>query len=66
MLFVFICAYWFPTRFPYQMMFVLSDSNSMGVTSSVGNAYPSGCTRLNPGLVCVIRVAQSGLLYSAL
>ena len=45
-------------------MSVLFDSNSMGVTSSAGNAYPSGSTRVNPGLVCVIRVAHSGLLYS--
>ena len=39
MLFVFIYVYWCPTRFPYQMMFVLLNSNSTGANSGAGTAY---------------------------
>ena len=39
MLFGFIYAYWCPARFPYQMMFVSFNSNTMGVISGAGIAY---------------------------
>jgi hypothetical protein len=41
MLDVFICLYWCPTQFPYQTMFVSYNSNTIGITSGVGTAYPS-------------------------
>ena len=42
-LFIFIYAYTgCPLRFPYQMMFVLFNSNTMGVISGAGTTYPSG------------------------
>ena len=49
MLFVFICAYWGPTRFPYQMIFVLFISNTTGVTSEAGTTNPSGAPEFTPG-----------------
>jgi len=42
MLFVFIYVYWYPTRFPYQMMLVLFSSNTTDVTRGTGTANPSG------------------------
>ena len=42
MLFVFIYTYWCPTRFPYQMIFVSSNSHTTGVTCGAGPANPSG------------------------
>jgi len=41
MLFVFIYVYWYPTRFPCQMMFVSFNSNTMGVTGGAGITNPS-------------------------
>jgi hypothetical protein len=42
MLFVFIYIYWWPTRFPYQMMFVSFSSDTTGVTSGAWTTNPSG------------------------
>jgi hypothetical protein len=42
MLFVFIYTYWFPTRFPYQMMLISVNNNTMAVTCGTGTAIPSG------------------------
>jgi hypothetical protein len=41
MLFVFICLYWRPTRFSFQMMFLSFNSNTTAVHSAVGIANPS-------------------------
>ena len=41
-LFVFIYVYWYPTRFPYHMMFLSFISNMTGITNDTGTAYPSG------------------------
>jgi hypothetical protein len=42
MLFVIIYAYWCPTRFPYQMMFVSFNSNTTGFRCGAGTAKTSG------------------------
>jgi hypothetical protein len=42
MSFVFIYAYWCPTRFPHHMMFVSHNSTMMGATSGEGTVHPSG------------------------
>jgi hypothetical protein len=42
MLFVFIYVYWCPTRFPYQMMYVLIYNCTASVTRGVVNDNPSG------------------------
>ena len=41
MLFVFICVSRYPTRLPYQMMFVSFDSTTTGPTGGTGTTYPS-------------------------
>ena len=46
--FMFYLCYLCPTRFLYQMMFVLCNSNKTGVTSGAGTAYPSGEPELDP------------------
>jgi len=33
---------WYPTGFPYNMMFMLFNSNTMGATSGAGAANASG------------------------
>ena len=47
-LFVFIYLYWYPTRFPYQMMFVLFNSSKTGATNWAGTAYLPGAPELSP------------------
>jgi len=42
MLFVFIYVYWWPTRFPYQIVFLSFNSNTTRVTSGVRTTFPSG------------------------
>jgi hypothetical protein len=49
MLFVFIYAYWRPTQFPYQMMFVSLNLSTTGVSSRTGISYPSGTSEFTPG-----------------
>ena len=46
MLFVFICIYWYSTRFPYQLMFVLCISKTTG---EAGTANPYGASEFIPG-----------------
>jgi len=50
MIFVFIYVYWCPTRFPYPMMFVSSNSNMTGITCGAGTANPFGSPEFTPGL----------------
>jgi hypothetical protein len=49
MFFVCIYVYWCPTQFPCQMMFVLFNSNTTGVTSGAGTAIPSGAPEFTLG-----------------
>ena len=58
MLFVFICLYWCPTRFPYQMTYMLFKSSTKGGTSGAGNASFSQANDLIP-----IFCAQSQLSF---
>ena len=58
MLFVFIYAYWCPTRFPYQMMFVSFNGNTTGVTRGTGIAKPSEAPEFTP-VFSGVRVALS-------
>ena len=37
-----------PTQFPYQMMFVLFNSNLMGATSGAGTVCPSRAPEFTP------------------
>ena len=46
---IFIYVYWFPTQFPYKMMFVSFNSNTMGVTCGAGIANLSGAPDFTPG-----------------
>ena len=60
MAFVFIYAYWYPIRFPYQMMFVSINNNKMGVACGARTANPSGAP------VCILgfyRVTRSLIFY---
>jgi hypothetical protein len=41
MVFTYIYVYWCPSRFPYQMMFVLVISNTAGVACRAGYPYLS-------------------------
>jgi len=41
MVFAYIYVYWCPSRFPYQMMFVLFISNTAGVTCRAGYPFRS-------------------------
>ena len=50
LLFPFIYAYWCPTRFPYQMMLMSFNSNTVVGNCSEGAAYPSGSHGFTPGL----------------
>ena len=61
MLIVFIYAYWCPTQFPYQMMFVSFNSTTTGVTCGAGTANPSGAHECTPGF-CGVRVPRSLVL----
>ena len=58
MLFVFIYAYWRPTRFPHQMMSMSFISNTTGVTYGARTADPSGAPMFTPDfwwdLICSI------------
>jgi hypothetical protein len=47
-LFVLIYAYWCPTRFPYQMMFVSFNSDMTGVKCVAEAATPLGYLMLSP------------------
>ena len=49
MSFVFTCIYWYPTRFPYHMMFVSLNSNMAGVISEAGTACLSGAPQFTRG-----------------
>ena len=51
MLIVFIYAYWCPTQFPYQMMFVSFNSTTTGVTCGAGTANPSGAHECTAGFL---------------
>jgi len=57
-LFVFIYLYCCPARFPYQMMFVLFNCKTMGVTSATGTANPSAEPTFTL-IFCEVRVSQS-------
>ena len=59
MLFVFIYAYWCPTQFPCNMMFVIFYSNTTDATTSAETANPSGTPGFFPWIVCGVRVATS-------
>jgi hypothetical protein len=59
MLCVFIYAYWCPSPFPYQMMFVLFNNNTGCTTSGTGSTDPSGTSEFTTGFCCWVRVAQS-------
>jgi hypothetical protein len=52
----------FVTRFPCQMIFVSSNSNTTAVTSGVGTAYLSGTSEFTP-IFSAIRVSWSLVLY---
>jgi hypothetical protein len=58
MLFVFICLYWCPTRFPYQMTYMLFKSSTKGGTSGAGNVSFSQANDFIP-----IFCAQSQLSF---
>jgi len=45
----FIYAYWCPTLFPYQMMFVSINSSTTGVTIGEGTTFPSGAPAVTHG-----------------
>ena len=62
--FVFIYVYWCPTRFPYQMMFVLLNSNSTGANSGAGTAYTFPKHPTSTPYSSEVRVAWS-LIFSA-
>jgi hypothetical protein len=79
LLFVFIYAYWCPTRFRYHMIFVSFKSNMTGTTSGEGIAYSSGVppqpSEINWGkdeptivftyiILKVVTVNQSAILYN--
>jgi len=49
MLFVFIYAHLYSTRFPYQMMFVSLKGNTTGVTYGTGTTNHSGAPEFTPG-----------------
>ena len=40
--YLYLCVYWCPTRFSYQMMFVSFNTNRTGVTNEAETADPSG------------------------
>jgi hypothetical protein len=57
---VFIYAYWCPTAFLYQMMFILFNSYADCTTSGTGSTDPSGTSEFTTGFCfCSVRVAQS-------
>ena len=60
MLFVFIYAYWCPTRVLYQMMFVALNSNTTGVTTEPVTAYLYGTSEFIP-IFSGLCVAQSSV-----
>ena len=51
MLIVFIYAYWCPTQFPYQIMFVSFSNTTTGVTCGAGTANPSGAHECTAGFL---------------
>jgi hypothetical protein len=53
MVFVFIYIYCYPTRFPYQMIFV----------SLISNSNPSGAPEVTPYCLSEVPVAQSLIFY---
>lgn len=48
MVIIFINVYWCPSRFPYQMILVSSNSNTMGVTIIAGTVCPSRAPEFIP------------------
>ena len=64
MLLVFIYAYWYPTRFPYQKMhrFTVFIIKTAGVTSGAGSKDPSDHT--NSPLVFSVDIVAQSLVYS--
>ena len=64
MLFVFIYIYCYPTRFPYQMMFVLFNSKTTSVTGGAGTDNPSGASEVSPRFFSKVPVAQSLIFYA--
>ena len=60
MLYVFIYAYWCPTRSPYQIMFVSLNTNMTGVTSWAGTASPSGAPEF---IQCFVEFALLNLFF---
>ena len=57
---VFIYAYWCPTSFLYQMMFILFNSYADCTTSGTGSTDPSGTSGFTTGFCfCLVRFAQS-------
>jgi hypothetical protein len=57
---VFIHAYWCPTPFLYQMMFILFNSYADCTTSGTWSTDPSGTSEVTTGFCfCTVRVAQS-------
>ena len=49
--FVFIYAYWCPTRFLCQMILVLFNGDTTYATSEIGTAYPSICNLVHPRFI---------------
>jgi hypothetical protein len=60
---VFIYAYWCPTSFLYQMMFILFNSYADCTTSGTWSTDPSGTSEFTTGFCCWVRVAQSLFVY---
>ena len=58
MLNVFIYVYWYPTRLPYQMMFLSFNRNTTGTTNGTGTTYPPNVLEFTPSFSGV-RAAQS-------
>jgi hypothetical protein len=54
MLFAYIYAYWCPTRFLEQMIFLSFNSNTTGVTSGTGTPHLSGAPLFQWNLCCSI------------
>ena len=68
MLFVFISIFWYPTRFPCQMMLVSFNSNTTGVTSGAGIANSSGALSSSPIFsgILVVRSVVFGVVFRRL
>ena len=63
--FVCISIFWYPARFPCQMMLVLFNSNTKGVTSGAGIASSSGALSSSPVFsgILVVRSFVFGVVF---